>query len=78
MKYDLENTYTILRGDPGIPEIKNHGLRTPNEGINQRYLKNYFYRIDYTCKSKFLMHALNSEYAHDCTQQCCENLLWFA
>ena len=49
MKYDLENTYTILRGDPGIPEIKNHGLRTPNEGINQRYLKSWADVADKIC-----------------------------
>ena len=31
------------------PDVLHYGLRTPNEGINQRYLKNWADVVDKIC-----------------------------
>ena len=43
--------------------VKNHGLRTPNEGINQRYLKNWADVADKICCRRTIQFGSGSEFS---------------
>ena len=56
MDFKIELVFTVMeRIDPLVFLLKeihltcSHGLRTPNEGINQRYLKNWADVADKIC-----------------------------
>ena len=44
-------------------KIGNHGLRTPNEGINQRYLKNWADVADKICFGRTLKFGIGIEFS---------------
>ena len=46
---DYEGMFSFQRGFQGNVNYWSHGLRTPNEGINQRYLKNWADVADKIC-----------------------------